>query len=469
MRLPRLLLPFLFACSAIGAQETPAPQPKGRIVVLHTNDLHGQVYPYREKGGLAALSALVKKVRTEEEAKGSRVVVVDCGDFFQGTPEGDLTKGRLIVEIMNEIGYDALCLGNHDFDQGQETLRDLAKLARFPFLSANTTEAATGKLPDYAKDSVEIAGVRFVGVITPDMPIVTSPRAHEGLKFEDPRETLKSHLGAVVLSHCGSGLEREFHAPFVCGGHSHERISEARYQQAGSRALFVGYVALGEKPEAKLLDVGKEQDPRVLEILAKYSPDIDRVMNEVVGELAEDLPRHPRGLESSPLGNLLCDLMREKGKARIALHNRTGIRDDLKKGPVRVRDVYQVSPFHNTIVTMDLTGKQIVELLEFSVSEGSRFLLEVSGLEFEYDPAAPEGKRVTAAAVKVGGDPLSESAIYRVATNSFLAGGGDGHSPFRQGANRTDTFLDLMEVHRDYLKEHRPLRYEFQNRIRARK
>ena len=455
-----LLLPALLFLSACGGA------PEERVVILHTNDIHGQVRPIRGKGGLAALSALIKRIRREEEAKGARVVVVDCGDFYQGTPEGDLPMGRLVLEILNEIGYDALCLGDREFDRGQDRLRDLAGLAKFPFLGANIADERSGWTPDYIPRTVDIAGITFVGVITFEVPALTPAEARAGLRFEDPRKILKKYPDAIVLSHCGSDLERTFQARFVIGGHSHERISEGRYQQAGSKARYLGYIELGPEPRAKLIPVGEEKDPRVLEIIARYAPEIDAVLDDIVGELEQEMERHSQKLTSSPLGNLLCDIMRIETKADIAFHNRTGIRADLFKGPVRLRDLYQVSPIRYTIVTMELTGQDVKEILEFSVSEGSRFLLDVSGLEFEFDPHGPPRKRV--GAIYVGNEPFFPNRRYRVATNSFLAGGGDKHVTFRLGKDRVNTFRDLLEAHRDYLKANRPLRYRHRNRILAR-
>jgi len=456
----RILL-FLFATLAVCAQPEPQTAPE-RTVILHTNDLHGQVYPLRGKGGLAALSSLIKRIRAEEEARGSAVLVVDCGDFYQGTPEGDLPKGRLVVEIMNEIGYDAACLGNHEFDKGQAQIRDLASIAKFPFLAANLLEEETGRRPDYARDSVTVTGVRLVGVITPELTSLVSAEAHAGLSVEDPLETLRRYPDSVVLSHCGEELERRFPGRFVIGGHSHKSIKlDGRYQQAGSRAQWLGKVVLGPEPEAELLKVEAEEDPAVVALIARYAPEIDRIMNEEVGELRHDMVRKGAGT-SSPLGNYLCDLMRDAAGAAIAFHNRTGIRTDMKAGLVRRRDVYEVSPFGNTVVAMDLSGAQVLELLEHSVAE-ERFLLEVSGLEFEYDARGPPGKRVLRAAA--GGQDLQPSKTYRVATNSFLAGGGDKHSAFSAGTDRADTFLDLMELHIRHLRAHRPLTYEFQPRI----
>ncbi len=453
--LPALL--FLFACG--GA-------PEERVVILHTNDIHGQVRPIRGKGGLAALSALIKSIRWEERAKGARVIVVDCGDVFRGTPEGDLPRGRLVIEILNEIGYDALCLGEGEFYRGQDQLRDLAGLAKFPFLGANVADERSGWTPDYIHRTVEIAGITFVGVTTSEVPALIPAEARAGLRFEDPRKILKKYSDAIVLSHCGSKIERTFPARFVIGGHSHERISGGRYQQAGSKARHLGYIELGPEPRAMLIPVGKEEDPRVLKIIARYEPEIDAVLDDIVGELEQKIERHSKKLTSSPLGNLLCDIMRNETRADIAFHNRTGIRADLSKGPVRLRDLYQVSPNRTTIVTMELTGQDVKEILEFSVSDGSRFLLDVSGLEFEFDPHGPPRKRV--GAIYIGNEPFFPHRRYRVATTSFLAGGGDKHVTFRLGKDRVNTFRDLVEAHRDYLKANRYLRYRHRNRIQTR-
>jgi 2',3'-cyclic-nucleotide 2'-phosphodiesterase (5'-nucleotidase family) len=478
-----LLLLLLLSCS------TPSAAPPRRVVILHTNDIHGQAYAREDRatkqmtGGLAALAHTIRRIRSEERAKGATVLVVDCGDFFQGTPEGNLTKGRLIVDYMNAVGYDALCVGNHDFDFGPAVTRALAERARFPFLGANVFLKGSRDPPPWLSTSVDFPGLQLelLGLLTSDMLNVTMEHARVGLDFEREEEAL-ARLGwtkpaagrvRVLLTHVGIERERQLIAAgkfdVLCGGHSHtalaETIGATTYVQSGSRTSHVGRVDLlladGRVLEAKsslvvpLVSGGEDAD--IAAIIRKYAADIDRVMDEVVGELSQDLP-HDAPMRSSPLGSYLCDVMRDATGAEVALHNRTGIRSALSKGVVKRRDIFQVSPFGNTLFTMKLKGTDLRELLDRMLTE-KRFLLEASGLDLVHDA----GKIVS---LEVAGKPLDPDRLYTIVTNSFLAPGGDGHQAFLKGVDRRDTGIDLMDANLADLKKSSPRVYAASERIR---
>ena len=478
-----LAILLLLSCSA------PPARPQRRVVILHTNDIHGQAYAREDRatqqmtGGLAALAHAIRRIRSEERAKGATVLVVDCGDFFQGTPEGNLTKGRLLVDYFNAVGYDALCVGNHDFDFGPAVTQALAERARFPFLGANVFKKGSRDPPPWLSTSVDYPDLRLelLGLLTSDMPNVTMEHARVGLDFEREEEALQ-RLGwtkpadgrvRVLLSHVGIERERQLIAAakidVLCGGHSHtalaETIGATTYLQSGSRSSHVGRVDLllsdGMVIEAKsslvvpLVSGGEDDDIKA--IIRRYAVDIDRVMDEPVGELAQDL-LNDSPMRSSPLGSYLCDVMRDATGVEVAIHNRTGIRASLARGVVKRRDVYQVSPFGNTLFTMKLKGADLRELLERMLTE-KRFLLEASGLELVHDA----GKIVS---LDVGGKPLDPERLYTVVTNSFLAPGGDGHRAFLMGVERRDTGIDLMDANLADLKKASPRVYAAAERIR---
>jgi 2',3'-cyclic-nucleotide 2'-phosphodiesterase/3'-nucleotidase len=318
------------------------------------------------------------------------------------------------------------------------------------------------------------------------MPNVTTARAREGLSFELEERVLerfpwRKDAIRVLATHIGAGRDRDLAAKFrfaaILGGHSHSKVAEklgdVQILQSQCWGIFVGRLELTIRDgvvvsvEATHETVDRKvEDAAVKAIIAKYAPQIDEVMDEVVGELAQDLPSGSRDkVESSPLGNHLTDVMRASCDAAVALHNRTGIRAGLKKGVQKLRDIYTVSPFGNTIVVVTMTGADLWALLEGSLGDGTRLLLEMSGAEIVFDPAAEKGKRLVS--VSVGGKPLDRAGSYRVATNSFLAEGGDGHSPFVRGKDRKDTMVTLLDAHRAALAKERPLRCEFRNRIVA--
>ncbi len=490
----------------------------GRIVILHTNDLHGAVYPADvrgpdgkvtgRRGGLPAALAYVKQVRAEARRAGDEVFLIDAGDFFQGTPEGDLPEGRLFIHLMNLAGYDFLVPGNHDFDQGPATTEALARRARFPFVCANVFREGPARVrPDWVQPWVlqEAHGLRlaFVGLITSEMPIVTTPNARKGLDFADEMETLLTVLPQldvdekpdlkILVTHCGAETDKRIagtipELALVVGGHSHTPIEQGwrapgtgtLVVQSGSSARWIGRVDLVVdldtrklvSSEARLVpldldDVG--EDPDALALVAGFAPDIDRLMNEEVGSAAGPIGRDG-GVGSSPLGNLLTDIMRAATGVQIALQNRTGIRADLPPGAQRMRDMYKVSPFSNTLVTMELTGADVLELLERGVSDGTRYLLEASGLVVRFDPSAPAGSRIRKATLK-GADgaetPIEPLGKYTVVTNSFLAKGGDGHVPFTRGTAVKETGIDVLAVQVEHFRKHSPVAAPVERRIGA--
>lgn len=487
----RLILVAFFIGAAC-AVSSPL-QSERKLIILQTNDLHGQALSFRDSrldkedpplvGGLATISAYVKKVRREAAAEEARVLVVDCGDFFQGTPEGNVPKGRLMVDCMNEIGYDALCVGNHEFDFGQEVLRDLAGRAKFPILGANVIEEATGKRPPYLRDSVTFTdvGLTFVGLLTSDASKAIMPDRVRGLLFEREEETLKrvSVEGAVLLTHVGVNRERQLlrsGCRLLCGGHSHSVVLDSKpvpYIQSGDKGVRVGRIDwTGDRIELKhvLMDPAAiGEDPKILGIIERYRKDYPELgdMERVIGELKHDISASAADYPgvSSPLGNWLCDLMCRAAKADFAFHNRTGIRAPLLKGPIKVRDVFQVSPFKNTLVVMELSGAQVLDLLERMLEKEGRNFLEVGGLVCTYDSRAPPKKRmvsVTREGSKKGIDP---DRNYRVVTNSFLAKGGDGFEIFTQGEKVEDTGMDIAKIHEEAIEKDSSVRYAYENRI----
>ncbi|MEK7865989.1 MAG: bifunctional UDP-sugar hydrolase/5'-nucleotidase, partial [Planctomycetota bacterium] len=444
------------------------------MVVIHTNDLHGQVLPRKNGlgevvGGFSAIAARVRRERAEAERAGDGFLLLDAGDFFQGTPEGDLTHGVLPLEVMNSLRYDAIEVGNHEFDQGQENLRALAAKSASPFLCANLYEEATGKRPEYVRPFVvvEARGVRIgiVGLLTSGLKQVCLEKNTVGLVVRTEAEALVAAAAearaagaevVVALTHCGYDVEQVLAAkvpdvPVIFGGHSHTSLPEGWREpstgvlvcQNGGGGLSLTRAVLEfDSATHELLGawaghvIARDADGRDAEadaIQARYAPEIEKVMSEPVCEVSAAFTREGEG--SSTLGNLVCDAMREAAGADIALHNRTGIRADLPAGTARLREMYQLSPFGNTIVTMELTGAEVLELVDGMFQE-PRMFLETSGLAVDFDRMAPAGKRVVSASV--GGEPIRADRAYKVATNNFLARGGDGHEVFTRGRNVRD-------------------------------
>jgi len=501
-----IVLTTLLFVQSLYAEPLVVPGERTFITILHTNDFHGRLESISVTGivgGSARIATLVNEIRSS--APGI-VLLLDAGDATHGTTLSNFFNGIPVIEVMNAIGYDAMEIGNHDFNYGQEGLTERASQAEFPLLAANIVVTATGEIPPFCQPYVikEVAGKRIAifGLITPDTPVVTHPKNVVGLTFLDPIETAaklvpelrpKADL-IIALTHIGYEMDRRLAEEVggihvIVGGHSHTKIDvpervgneggNAIIVQAWEYGMVLGRLDLEMRGKAIVrfsgelipVTVDVPEDPDVKAIVESYAAELKAAMSEVVGYTTVPLEgaRSLIRTRETNLGNLVADMMRwAAGDAQIALENGGGIRWHrlFPAGPITRADVYELLPFLNTLVMMDLTGAQIKQALENSVSKyptaDGRFL-QVSGLRFTFDPTKPAGSRVVN--VWVGGEPLVETATYRVATNDFLAAGGDYYTVLTQGTNFVDTGVYLMDYMVEYLKEFSPVSPIEENRI----
>ncbi len=465
------------------------------ITIVHTNDLHGHVLPTRvagwsdRTGGYAIFVSWLEGVRRENEEKDIPTLVLDAGDLFMGTVEGNLTRGRAVVRLMNRAGYDAAAVGNHEFDFGFFNFYQMAREADFPFLSANILRKESGEAPEFIQPFLvrEYDGLKVgvIGVTVDETPELTTVGNVSPIVFRNPAESIRPYVrklrgeGAdllIVLSHLGLEEDRKLAAAvedidLIIGGHSHDLLAKpiragsrpTLIVQAGSYGRFAGRLDLrvdtgdnrisGHRAEIFVnRQYSRPADLPTNQLLAEIREEVGGEYDQVVGIALQDIVSADN--EGSPLGNLIADAMRKKVGADAAFQNPYGIRADLLRGPVTRRDIFTMLPFDNSIVTMDLTGRQIRQLLEQSLTL-KKGLLQISGLRVEYSPERPEGRRVIS--VGIGEDPLEEETGYRVATNVFLAGGGDYFSTFTGGVNRRDSGVLLRDAVAEYVSLNTPL------------
>ncbi len=471
-----------------------------RLIVLYTNDLHGQLEPLppspirsvlrgQPAGGFAHLAAMVQAARREAAETKASLLLLDGGDIFQGTPIGNETKGEAAIEAMNAASYDAGALGNHEFDYGFKNMLRLVERARFPILAANMS--GTDKVRPYVLFAPPKVPCRIavIGVITPGTPRVTTPGATKGLRFSDPVPVVRAIVKEVeadlfiVVSHLGRDDELRLAAEvkglaLILGGHSHtpyvQKVGDTLLLQTEGQGVTLGRVDLDIDPdgwkvvraEGKLLPVdpkATEPEQRVQEVITRYARDLDVRLKEVVGHLAAPL-RRSRELESSPAGNWIADVLRKTGKADVGFMNKGGIRCDLEAGPVTAGDVYRLMPFDNEVVSMDITGAELRKILERHFAAGRFPGLEWSGVFVAVDK---EGDAVRIVSLEVAGKPVEDSKTYRASTNSFLAAGGDGFEAFRQGQRVARGGL-VREVLEADLASRSPFRPPDEQRLRVR-
>lgn len=509
-----VFLPLSSACATV--QRVLPLRDTRSIIILHTNDVHGNFRPIKVTrtpsdtpvwvGGSASMATFING--WENSPDRDRILLVDAGDIYQGTPEGNETKGGLAIAVMNRLGYDVMSIGNHEFDFGMENLRNLLAKAEFPTMAENLREKSTDCRPAEVDGPmiIERDGVRIgvFGVITEDLAKVTGLgengewRAGGEVQAAETTAIMLRDSGAemvLMISHCGLSndsltaffLEKiaiEEHGgryagrplvDVIVGGHSHTiietpvEVGGAVIVQAGSRGTSIGQLKIEwdkwrrkvRKADYKLVSLDVEKYPPNAEMEAFLSPhfsSVDRVMNEVVGNALGYFWKEDRDTEtpyySSPLGNLLADIMRSVTGADIAFQNKGGIRAPLAAGPVRLRDLYSVSPFGNNVVTLTMTGQQILDVIQAVLTEsklgGGYTPLEISGITVYYDPARPSGDRLVN--TLVGPRALARNAEYRIATNAFLADGGDGYPQFKGAKTVVDSGRTLLSVEIDYFK-----------------
>ncbi len=441
-----------------------------QIRILHVNDFHGFAEPYKPIGSdemLGGISSLA--ARAEELRKEKLSLLLSAGDMIQGNNWTNLFQGESVMELMNEMRFDAMVVGNHEFDFGQDVLRKRISEAKFPVLGANV-EGLDPLKPYFI---IELKGIKIgiIGLVTEDVPATTHPKNVAGLRFFSPFDIVekyvkelkgKTHL-IVVLSHIGHPGDRMIAEKMkgvdvIVGGHSHAKVTkpvkvdDTIIVQAWEHGKALGVLDLTLRDgkitsvEGRLEEIkpkaGKE-DQKVLAIVEKYKQRMSAVLNDKVGEVDVDLDGERKSVRrgETNLGNFIADILRELSKADIAIINGGAIRASIKKGEIKVKDIYTSLPFDNYIVAIKLTGRQIREALEHGVSaveeEEGRFP-QISGLTFKYSPSGEKGLRVKE--IFAAGQPINNEKEYIVATNDFLAVGGDGYKVFGEAIKTSKDF-----------------------------
>jgi 5'-nucleotidase/UDP-sugar diphosphatase len=478
------------------------------VVILYTNDFHSAIDPIpaywlpgepKHLGGAAELATLVDRIRDDEEKKGHPVFLFDSGDMFTGML-AKLTKGEALMEMMITLHYDAMAIGNHEFDYGWENFRRQMFRVPFPVLGANIFYRA-GHIPFAPPHAIlEKDGVRIgvIGIIGQDARSVVLPSFVEPLEFEDPAGAIARSIAElkkdvdiiVVLAHQGHTgpmqtdaenhpeIQRDFDADIaLCGevpgidvfvgGHAHRGI-EVPYVHPDTGSIIVQTYGYGTRlgflrlrvdterhrivsHEGELLKVWSDElppDPVMAAKMDRYKKQVAPIIGDVVGRASVRLVRSYNS--ESRLGAFSADVIREVTGAEASFMNAGGLRADLPEGDITIGNVQDAFPFYNTVDVFALSGREVREILEqgFTLDRG---MVQVSGIEAHYDLSRPEGKRLVDA--KIGGAPLDDSRIYRVAANSFMGEGGDLYQTFVHAKKIDNVPKDVAQVVIDYLRK----------------
>jgi len=493
------------------------------LTVLHTNDFHARFEPINKYdstckpedniagdcfGGSARLVSAISAAR--ERAENS--ILVDGGDQFQGSLFYTYYKGALAAEMMNQMAYDAMTVGNHEFDDGPEVLRGFIDAVEFPVLMSN---ADVSNEPDLAgriaKSTVIERGGRRIGLIglTPeDTHELASPGPN--VSFSDPVMAVQGEVDRlqqdgvaiiIVLSHSGFTVDKRVAAEVagldvIVGGHSNTYLNSNDPKAEGPYPTMIGDTAivqayaygkfLGELNVVfdddgvvksamggpLLMDAGVNEDAGTVDRISEAAQPLDKIRNRVVGETSQAVSgdRTVCRAGTCEMGVLVSEAMLDRVRNQgidLAFQNSGGLRASIDAGPVTMGEVLTVLPFQNTLSTFRVSGATLLAALENGVGQvedGAGRFPQVAGMRFSFDASRPVGARIVE--VFVGDQPLDMGRLYGVVSNNYVRNGGDGYAMFIDAQDAYDFGPDTADVVVEYLVENAPYKPNIDDRIR---
>jgi 5'-nucleotidase len=482
------------------------------LTILHTNDFHARFEPISRFdsgcsaednaegkcfGGTARLVTAIADAR----ARTNNSILVDGGDQFQGTLFYTYYKGAAAAEFMNQLGYDGMTVGNHEFDDGPEVLKGFMDSVQFPVLMSNADVSAEPLLADTLMKStvIERGGekIGMIGLTPEDTHELASPGPN--VTFSDPVAAVQAEVDKltemgvnkiVVLSHSGYNVDLDVAAnttgvDVIVGGHSNTLLGDDE-DAAGPYPTMVGDTAIvqayaygkflgelnvtfddnGVITEAAgaplLIDASVVEDEATVARVAELAVPLEEIRQRVVAETAASIEGDRsvcRAMECE-MGNLIADAMLDRVAdqgIQIGFQNSGGIRASIDAGEVTMGEVLTVLPFQNTLSTFQVTGAAMIAALENGVSQhedGSGRFPQVSGMSFTVDLSQEPGSRISD--IMVDGAAIDPAAVYGVVSNNFVRNGGDGYSMFEDAMNAYDFGPDLADVTAEYIAANAP-------------
>lgn len=513
-----LLLSLVMVVSLFSAAVTAEEKADIKTVyILHTNDTHARVIGDNTPGqdgkpvdsgiiGYARYKAIINALKA---ANDDMVLVLDAGDTFHGTNFASLSKGQSVVRLLNDLGLDAMSPGNHDFNYGFDELEILKKEADFPILAANVVKEESEEKAFDGSIMLEVGGLKIgvLGLATPETKVKSSPINTEGLEFTDEVEATKAEVEAlredgaqaiVLLSHLGLDDESEITTKTVLDavegidvaidGHSHHTFEEGEVYNdtlitmTGYHLENVGLITLTfiddqlAETKAELISFMEAaqygQDSDLLESIAAIEEENKRFTEVEVGESATvlDGEREDVRTKETNLGNLITDAMLWATNADVVITNGGGFRASVDEGMITMGELLDVLPFGNMVTVIEVTGADILAALEYGVdaypAPAGKFP-HVANIKYTIYMKDDETAGIEEG-VTIGGEPIDPEATYKLATNDFMAIGGDGYTMFE---GKTQLLLEglMVDVVRDYIlhltEDGSPLNIETDGRI----
>lgn len=504
----------------LAAEGSPEVSSEGdwALTILHTNDVHSHLeVDYKARYGAAKIGYMADKIK----AAYDNVLLLDAGDYVMGTVYYTVFEGEADRKVMNLLGYDAMVLGNHEFDYGNSGLMKFISGLETPIVNANIDFSEYPEIDEivnpYISKDVNGRMVGIIGATVVETPEIASPA--EGIVFSEVVASVQPAVDTleaegvdviVLLSHNGYFKDQEFAAQLdgvdvIVGGHSHTLVRGDEYPAvvrsvtdepvlvvtAGSYNKYLGNLTVTFDEEGVAtswwgdpitMTADVPLDPEITEYVGSLSEELEPFVGEVIGTVKAEL-KASRVAESN-LGNLITDAylydVRDQG-VQVALTNGGGIRSDIGTGDLNLGKLMEVLPFGNLIATFEMKGSDLRQVFEHGVSrteeQHGRFL-QMAGARIIWDPAGEPfdyttqtGGRITEVYIgdgKGGWDPLDPDAIYKVASNNYIRAGGDGFQVLKEKAiNPYDAGTLDLDAIKTYLEEvlNREVDYKPEGRI----
>lgn len=416
------------------------------LVIFHTSDTHGFFYPQNKIGGFAAL----KNVINHEKKP---FLLLDSGDFANGTAEAKFSRGAKAVQLMNAVGYSAVTIGNHEFDFKDAGITALIQESKFPILAANLREKATGLLPAgvqaarvFNVDGIKVAVIGLANnhpshptqKYTFIKPLTALSKALQEVEKQNPAVViLIVHDSFVdyqhdILPYMGQIAKRfPGRVQVVLGGHAHKIVNEylesTLYVESGAHLEGVSKITVNVDDEtgkflsaqAKLISLNVDevgQDKTVAKLAEELrEPGLDNEVAVITKRLSKK-PILPNTLDGE-LDDWLADEGRKITKTEIFIHNTGGTRMDLLPGSLPRRQLIDLFPFNDVLISMEVPGYTLKKFIKSGLVPWNKYTY--SGITVSFDKIGPN--RVKNLQIKINGKPLEKRQIYRVGTNSYIA------------------------------------------------